>query len=201
MNETPHHNLLLEEIQIRRSSKLYDPEKHLDSATVHSLMEAARWAPSSGNGQPWRYILFPKDDLELFSIGLSLLNEDNQTWARYAALLILSIAQEIRPNGKFNAKALHDLGLANQNILLQAVHLGLNCRPMGGFDADRAIMTLGIPDGYKPVAMIAVGYQGHSKDLPDDIIRGDSMPRKRNSIEDFVFSGKWNVRMNSGGLL
>lgn len=187
------HKKLLPVICQRYSSKLYDPEKLLDTETMLTLFEAARWAPSSGNGQPWRYIFFPKAEPELFARGLACLNDNNRIWARHASLLILAIAQEIRSNGKFNSKALHDLGLANQNLLLQAIHLGLHCRPMGGFNAEMAIADFSIPEGYRPVAMIAVGYPGRAKDLPDEVVADEKIERTRNDIHDFVFAGTWGT--------
>ncbi|GAP10917.1 nitroreductase [Bellilinea caldifistulae] len=190
MSEFPHpgiHPL----IQSRRSSRIYDPERLLTWEQIHLLLEAARSAPSSGNRQPWVYLVFEPTNAEQLEKARSCLNPDNQVWANRAPLLILAISQDIRPDGKENTKALHDLGMANQNLLLQATAMGLSCRPMAGFDAEKARMLFNIPSGYTPRLMIAVGYAGDLEDLPGEVQEKEQRERTRKPVSEFAFRGSW----------
>ncbi len=178
-------------IQSRRSSRLYDPDRLLTWEQIYLLLEAARSAPSSSNRQPWFYLIFEPTNPEQLAKARSCLNPENQVWANRAPLLLLAISQDIRPDGRENTKALHDLGMANQNLLLQATAMGLNCRPMAGFDAYKARHLFNIPDGYTPRVMIAVGYPGNLEDLPSEVKAKEQKERTRNPINQFAFRGNW----------
>ncbi len=194
-NEFPHpdvHPL----IRSRRSSRVYDPERTLTWQQIVLLLEAARSAPSSSNRQPWVYLVFEPTNPEQLEKARSCLNAGNQIWANRAPLLLLAITQDIRPDGLENTKALHDLGMANQNLLLQATAMGLNSRPMAGFDAEKARRLFNIPAGYTPRLMIAVGYPGNIEDLPDEIIEKENQPRNRKTIDQFAFRGGWQVPLS-----
>ena len=158
---------------------------------INSLLEAARWAPSSSNKQPWVYLIFDGRVAVERDLARDCLTRGNG-YARYAPVLIMAIAEEISSNGKKNAKALHDLGLANENLLLQAISLGLNCRPMGGFDADKARQYFSIPEGYSPIIMIAIGYPAALSTLPPDIREKEEEPRVRKPIYQFSYLGSWS---------
>ncbi|MEW6179693.1 MAG: nitroreductase family protein [Chloroflexota bacterium] len=183
-------------IRSRRSSRVYDPERTLTWQQIALLLEAARSAPSSSNRQPWVYLVFEPTNPEQLEKARSCLNPGNQIWANRAPLLLLAITQDIRPDGVENTKALHDLGMANQNLLLQATAMGLNCRPMAGFDAEKARRLFNIPAGYTPRLMIAVGYPGNIEDLPDEIIEKENQPRNRKTIDQFAFRGGWQVPLS-----
>lgn len=175
----------------RRSSRLYDPDRPLSPEQIASLLEAARWAPSSGNGQPWQYLVFDDRVPEARELARGCLNEDNQAWAAAAPVLIAAVSHDLRSNGRPNAKAQHDLGLANMSLLLQAVALGLNCRPMGGFDAQRLRQLFHIPPDHTPTVMIAVGYPGRPEDVPESVRANEGQPRERLPIEALVHWGSW----------
>ncbi len=161
---------------------------------VDLLLEAARWAPSSRNAQPWRYLVFDGRVPEALQAARECLTPGNQVWASRSPVLILAVAQTVQENGKVNAKALHDLGMANENLLLQAIALGLHCRPMGGFDVEKARHSFCIPEGYEPVVMIAIGHPGQTEDLAPEVRERAAAPRTRRPLEKLVHLGEWGVR-------
>ena len=175
----------------RRSSRLYDPRRPLSPEMVKSLLEAARWAPSGGNRQPWRYIVFDERVPEARQIARSCLSQDNQSWANLAPVLIAAISRDRRDDGRPNAVAQHDLGLANMSLMLQAIDLGLNCRPMGGFDADKLRSLFHIPDGFTPTVMIAIGYPGDLGKAPESVRAKEASPRQRRPVEELAYHGDW----------
>lgn len=179
-------------IDARKSRRSFNPEKPVPDEFVLSLLEAARWAPSAGNMQPWRYIIFQLSSPDDLIRARDCLDPENQEWANNAPLLILAITNDLRPDGRTNFKALHDLGCANENLLLQAISLGLNCRPMGGFNAKKARQYFHIPDDCSPVIMIAIGFPGEIEALPPSVQRKEHEIRTRNPISHFAFDGDWN---------
>lgn len=183
---------ILEPIQNRWSPVGFDP-RPFPSSWLGSLLEAARWAPSSYGDQPWSFCVATQDQPTEFAALLNCLMEANQVWARNAHALLLSCAHRTYSrNGQPNRHAWHDVGLATQSLLVQATALGLATHPMGGFSADQARETLGIPDDYDPVAMIAVGYPAaNPEQMPADLQQRDAAPRSRKPLTDFVFSGRW----------
>ena len=178
-------------IRDRFSSRLFDPDRPVPPEMTTALLEAARWAPSSGNGQPWRYLVFDDRNPEALQTARDLLNPGNKVWAESAPVLILSVAKEVRGQGKINSYAQHDLGLANQNLLLQATWMGLHVRPMAGFDRSGAEESFNIPDGYRAMVMIALGYPGQIEDVEPEVQAKEKLPRRRKPQEQFVFMGKW----------
>lgn len=180
--------MILNEIKYRRSGYAFS-EKPIEPEKVEALFEAAHWAPSSRNLQPWKYIYALHSDPE-FHVLVNLLFEGNQRWAKNAAILILSLAEtKYRFNDKVNENkhSWHDTGLANSLLIIQAIHMGLIAHPMGGFDGSRAKEELKIPVDWEPVAMIAIGYQGDDSKLPDDLLSRLRAPRNRKPLEEFVF--------------
>lgn len=178
-------------IAARHSSRNYDPNRPLTRELLKALLKAAQAAPSSSNRQPWIYLVFDDSHPEALHNARACLNPDNQVWANRAPVLLLAVAEEIRPDGRKNGKALHDLGLANQNILLQAISMGLNARPMGGFDAQKARELFSIPPEFTPVIMIAVGYPGELEQLPEVVQEKERQPRTRKPLDQFTFQGEW----------
>lgn len=164
-------------------------DRSVDRKTLASLFEAARWAPSSGNGQPWSYLVATKDDPAEHERLASVLNPGN-AWARNAPVLVLSVAT-IERDGKPNRTAHHDLGLANETLLIQAVSMGLAVHMMAGFSVDMAREIFRIPASHDPMAMIAIGYPGHPDSLPEDLRKKDLAPRHRKPILEFVFAGEF----------
>jgi nitroreductase len=167
-------------------------DKPVEPEKVGSLLEAARWAPSSYNGQPWRFIVATKDDPLEYERLLACLVEFNQRWAKQAPVLVLSVAKKhFERNDKPNAHARHDVGLASMNLVVQAAALGLHTHGMAGFDADKARATYQIPLEFEPVAAWAIGYRGDPATLPEALREKEVEARKRKPLAEIVFSGKW----------
>ncbi len=179
---------LLETIQIRRSKRAYS-DKPIEPEKIQSIFEAARWAPSSSNEQPWVYIYATKDQPELWGKLFDALVEGNKIWAERAPLLIMSlIRKNFVRNEKPNASAKYDLGAANAFLALQATYLGLNVHQMGGFDRQRAAENLNVPDTHEVAVMIAVGYSGDPGMLPENLKEREISPRERYRQSAFVMN-------------
>jgi nitroreductase len=190
------------ELFARRWSPRAFDERPVEPEKLRSLFEAARWAPSSNNEQPWRFFLATKDHQTEYDRLLACLVEGNRKWAFRAPVLILSVASMTFEDGaRPNRHAYHDTGLAAENLVLQATASGLVAHQMAGFHVDKARANLNIPQGFEPVAMIAVGYPGDPNVLPDYLKQRELAPRRRNAISAFVFSGEWgksSALVNSG---
>lgn len=168
------------------ADRLVEPEK------LRGLLEAARWAPSSYNEQPWSFLVATKDDPENFQRLLSCLVEGNQAWAQFAPVLMISVARlNFAQNGQPNRHAFHDVGLAAENLVIQAMALDLMVHQMAGFYPDKAREVFRIPPGYEPVAAIAVGYPGEPDRLPEKLRQRELAPRTRKMLREFVFGGEW----------
>jgi len=161
-------------------------------ALLCSLFEAARWAPSSMNEQPWRYIVALREDAEAFEQLLSCLVEGNQKWAHTVPVLALGVVKRrFARNGKENVTAAHDLGLASANLVLEATARGLSVHQMAGIRPDRARMLYGIPDDADALTALAIGYVGDPAGRSDDYAERDRKPRTRNPLAAFVFGARF----------
>lgn len=179
---------VLPEIQNRRSRRAYSSTP-LESEKIQSLFEAARWAPSSLNEQPWTYIYATKDQPELWNKLLSVLNEGNITWASDAPLLILSLYRKnLLRNNQPNGSAKYDLGGANAFLSLQATSLGLNVHQMGGYDRQKAKDVLNIPDSFDFGVMMAIGYPGDPATLSENLKQREVAPRERYIQQEFAMN-------------
>ena len=169
----------------------------LGAAEVGSLLEAARWAPSCFNAQPWRFLVATRSgDPDGFERLASCLMDGN-SWAKAAPLLILTVAESnFERNGKPNRHAWHDVGLAAENLVLQAQAMGLVTHQMAGFDAARAREVLGIPEGFEPVAMVAVGHPGDPSTLPDPLGEREAAPRERKPLTAIAFGAGWETPLS-----
>jgi nitroreductase len=175
-------------IKDRRSRRAYS-EKPIEPEKLKSLFEAARWAPSSNNEQPWTYIYATKDQPELWNKLFDVLNDSNKAWAAHAPLLVLSMARKnFTANGKPNGNAKYDLGGANAFLTLQATEFGMNTHQMGGYDHQKAIANLNIPEGYELGVMMAIGYYGDPETLADHLKVRELAPRHRYMQQEFVFN-------------
>lgn len=164
----------------------------VDPETLGQLFEAARWAPSSSNEQPWYFVVGSRENPGDYDRLFHCLNERNQQWAGTAPVLLLSVAHTtFAGSGRPNRHALHDVGMAVGNLLIQATALGLRVRQMGGYSVERAREVLRIPGDYEPVAMIALGYPGDAAQLPESLARRERAVRTRKPLEEFVFRGAW----------
>lgn len=156
------------------------------------LFEAARWAPSSSNEQPWAYLVATKDDPANFAKMLSVLVDFNAGWAKSAAVVALSVAHLKTLKGDApNHLALHDVGSASAQLTFEAVSHGLLVHQMAGFDADKARQVFAIPQDWAPVAAMAIGYPGDPQSLPEKLREREVAPRVRKPLAEFVMSGGW----------
>jgi nitroreductase len=154
-----------------------------------SLFEAARWAPSSNNNQPWRFVYCVRNSPE-WETFFNLLTEGNKVWCKNAAALIVAVSKTTFDSGKPARTHSFDTGAAWMSLALQGALMGLVVHGMQGFDYDRAKTELGVPDEYAVEAMIAVGRQGRVEDLPEDK-RAVEFPKGRKSVAEFVFEGRF----------
>ena len=177
----------------QRWSPLAFADKTVEPKKLCSLLEAARWAASSYNEQPWSFIVATKDNQPELDRLLGCLAEGNQEWAKNAPVLMLSVAKlYFERNGVENRHAFHDVGAAATLLAIQAMANGLFIHQMAGFDVPKAREVYGISEGYEPVAAIALGYLGDSKTLSEKLQQRENAPRTRKPLEKFVFSGRWN---------
>jgi len=175
-------------IKHRRSRRAYSSEP-IEQEKINSLFEAARWAPSANNEQPWVYLYATKEQPELWNKIFETLMEGNKIWAKDAPLLILAMnRRDFIGNGKPNASAKFDLGAANMLLSIQATQLGLNVHQMGGFEKKKAIDTLNIPETHEPAVVLAIGYLGDSDALPDFLQQREVATRERYKQEFFVMN-------------
>lgn len=168
------------------SNKQVEPEKLL------AVLEAARWAASAMNEQPWRFIVATKDNPAEFEQALHCLNEGNQRWVKDAPVLIFTIIKKtFTRNDRPNRVALHDLGLAVANLTMQATELGLHAHQMGGIQFDKIREVYQIPEDYEVVTGIALGYYGNIEQLPEDLQEREKGPRLRKPLSELIFAGTW----------
>ncbi len=177
----------------KRWSPLAFSDRMVEQEKLLSVLEAARWAASSYNEQPWSFIIATKENSVEFEHLLSILAEGNQEWARTAPVLMLTVAKlHFERNGKENRHAFHDVGAASANLAIQAAALDLYIHQMAGFDVPKAKEVYQIPGGYEPVAAIALGYLGNSQTLSESLQQRESNPRTRKPLDKFVFANSWN---------
>lgn len=168
-------------------------EQPVDKALVEKVFEAARWAASSYNEQPWRYVVGFKGDATYEKI-LSVLTSFNQAWAKSAPVLILGFAStKFARNGSENRFALHDLGAASAYLTLEAAELGLYTHSMAGLDYEAAAKAFNVPADFIAGAAIALGYQGEPAALPhEQMLAQEEAERQRRPLAETVFS-TWGV--------
>jgi nitroreductase len=187
--ETKHH---VHELIRRRWSPVAFERRPVEKEKLCSLFEAARWAPSCFNEQPWAYLVTTIEDEKEHARLLSCLVPANQSWAKAAPVLMISVAKlHFDKNGKENRHALHDVGLASENLVIQAMSLGLLVHQMAGFDLDKARELYKIPATHVPVAAIALGYPSDGEGVPQELQEREKALRSRKAIESFVFTGQW----------
>lgn len=159
---------------------------------LRSIFEAVRWAPSSYNEQPWNYLIAKKGNAAEYARLLSCLVESNQAWAKDVPVLAIGIVHlNFVRNGKPNRAAVHDLGLAAGNLLVEATARGLCVHQMIGILPDRVREEYGVPEGYEPLTGIAIGYEGSVKACDAELAQRDAARRPRKPMREFLFSGSW----------
>lgn len=184
----------------RRWSPYEYSDRPVPDADLTAILEAARWAPSSYNEQPWRYILARRSEPEAFARALSCLVEGNQAWAKHAPVLLLAVAiTTFARNGKPNKAAHHDLGLAAGNICVEATARGLHVHQMIGIVPEKVRELYGVPENAEPLTAIAIGYIGENGELPDALRQRDAAVRTRNPLSRFVFGSAWEEPASLAG--
>jgi nitroreductase len=164
--------------------------EELDDETIMSLFEAARWAPSSYNNQPWRFI-YAKRNTQHWDRLFGLLAEPNKIWAKNAALLVVVAAnRHFDINGKYSITHQYDAGAAWENLALEASSRGLVAHGLQGFDYERAKLDLAVPDTFDVMAMIAVGKRGPRENLPM-ILQEKEEPNGRKPLRKIVMEGRF----------
>lgn len=175
-------------IRKRRSGRAY-ADREVEPDVINALFEAARWAPSSMNEQPWRYIYATKENKLLWQKLFDALNEGNKVWAKHAPLLVLSLTMKnFARNGQLNHAARYDLGAANALLSIQATELGLNVHQMGGFDGNQVRKNLSIADQFELGVIMAIGYPGDAAQLPEALKQREMAPRARMVQSEFVLN-------------
>lgn len=173
-------------IRRRWSPRSFAPAP-LDEATILTLLEAARWAASAMNEQPWRFIYAVQADAGRYARLFDCINPHNQEWARSAPALILTLVQtHFSHNNQPNRFALYDLGLAVGNLTTQATALGLYMHTMGGFSADKARETYNLPATIEPATLIAVGRLGDPAQLSERFRERELAPQQRKPLADLI---------------
>jgi nitroreductase len=188
---SPDHEIL-EPLAKRYSPYVFDP-KPVETPKLLSCLEAARWAPSSFNEQPWSFIVATRDDAGEFQRMIDCLTEANQEWAKDAGVVMLTVVcKTFARNGKPNRVAEHDVGLAMGNLCVQATTLGLHVHQMAGVNLAKARQTYNIPDTHEPFTAAAIGYAGDPKQAANqDLAQRDLSPRPRKPLAEIVFTGNW----------
>ncbi len=167
------------------SSQAIEPEKLL------SILEAARWAPSSYNEQPWSFLIALRENKDEFERMLSCLAPANVVWAKHVPVLMISVASlKSHRDGSDNRFAFHDTGIATGFLQLQAASMGIMAHAMAGFDAEKARELYGIPETHAAVAAIGAGYPGDERNAPEEL-RKRNQRRPRRTLDQFVFGGEW----------
>jgi nitroreductase len=183
----PVHELIRE----RWSPRSFSHEAVL-AEVLRSLFEAARWAPSSSNEQPWAFIVATKEDSATHGKVLSTLVEANQAWAKNAPVLGIAVSElAFARSGRPNRNAFYDTGAAMADLTTEATARGLFVHQMAGFDPQKTIHVFSIPAGWEPIAAFAIGYPGDVQSLPETLRERELGARMRKPLAEFVMSGNW----------
>jgi nitroreductase len=178
----------VEDLILRRWSPRAYADKEVTADELKRLFEAARWAASSSNEQPWRFLVGRRGD-ETYQKIFNALVEFNQAWARTAPVLVLAVAKmTFTQKGTPNRYGLHDTGAAMAILALQATANGLHTHSMAGFDNEQMRASFAIPSDYEMGAVTAIGYFGDPATLPEHLQKREISPRERKPLEEFVFS-------------
>lgn len=177
-------------IQKRWSPRAFSDES-VDPELLNQLFEAARWAPSSYNEQPWRFIVARKQDEKAFNKLAQVMNEFNRSWAADAPVLVLALTKTTFDlDGRRNKHAEHDLGQAIAHLTFEATRNDLYVHQMAGIHPDKAKELYDIPDDIKPTTMFALGYKGQPESLEGKLQKQETSPRSRKALDEIVFDGK-----------
>jgi len=187
---------MLEIIKKRRSSRIIDPDRQVEEEKIKELLEAARWAPSCFNNQPWRFIVSREDSLDQVKECLT----QGNSWAKRAPLIITVTSQpELDCQIQDREYYTLGIGLAVENLLLQGIDLGLVVHPIAGFKEKKVKQVLKIPDPFRVYTLIIIGYPGVPEGLDEEIIKKEKAPRQRKSLKEIAFGEFWGSPLGLGG--
>jgi nitroreductase len=180
-------------IQKRWSGRAFVENQPVSREQIIALLEAARWAPSCWNDQPWRYIVFDRfHNKDAWQKAFECLSEGNQKWVIQAPVLLIAFADtRFTRNGKPNRWGQHDTGAASTNLCLQAASMGLMAHQMGGYDRDKVRETFAVPDQFDIMSMIAVGYPANEDQINPDELERELEPRERAPLGEHFFDSSW----------
>ncbi len=180
----------INELILNRWSPRALSEEKLSNEELMSLFEAARWAPSSYNNQPWRFIYATRDS-QFWNTFVSLMGEFNQSWAKNAAALVVLVSKKtFDHNGEPSVTHSFDAGAAWENLAIEAASRNIVAHGMQGFDYEKARTELGIPEGYNVEIMIALGKLGNKEDLPE-MLKEREAPSDRKTLDQIVMEGSF----------
>lgn len=192
MDKPANTDLPIHDLLKKRWSPRAFTEQQITDSELRLILEAARWAPSAMNEQPWRFIIAQRKDNEDFHQLVNCLVSANQVWAKKASVLLAVVAREnYRHNEKRNLHAWHDVGQAVAHMTIQATALGLAVHQMAGFDPKAVCTACEIPEGFEPVSMVAIGYCGEPEQLPSDLAERERAARQRLDPTELFFSHHW----------
>jgi nitroreductase len=181
----------IEDIFLKRYSPIAMSGESITKDELMTLFDAARWAPSASNMQPWKFIYAMQDTPEFEKL-FSLLEQFNKDWCKRASVLIVTISNKFIFKGGPSVSHSFDTGAAWENFALQASSMNLIAHGMAGFDYEKAKTELNIPNNYSVEMMIAVGKHGKIEDLPEPL-RARETPSNRKPLEEMVFEGKFTA--------
>jgi nitroreductase len=187
-------------IRERWSPRAYLASKPVDSDTLWRLFEAARWAPSSRNEQPWRFVVVRRhDEADVHEKVVQALSTGNQAWAPLAPLLlVVAVKLHVGDNADVNRHAYYDTGHAVALLTIQAQAMGLGVRQMEGFDRSAVTTLIGMPADYEAAVVMAVGYPTTPDVLSVEKQRAsETAPRTRRPASEFVFAGSWGRSLSA----
>jgi nitroreductase len=183
---------VLEELLSRRRSLRSFAEAPIKPEILDSLFDAARWASSAFNEQPWHYVVLDAAHPEMRQRVLDCMEPHNRAWAEKAPVILVSVAQVgFRSRDGLNRHAFHDVGQANAHLALRAAEHGLTVHLIGGFDPSATAEVLGLQPGFEAVALLTVAHPGQPEALPEALRVREVAPRSRRDISQFVHRGGW----------
>ena len=175
----------------------FDPGRQISDSALRGILEAGRWAASSYNMQPWRFIVARRQDGVEFDKMLDLLMAGNQAWARHAAVLMIAAYHRYGRGDNLNKHGAHDLGQAIAQMSLQALEYDIYTHQMAGFYPDKARAAYQIPEAYEPFTAVAMGYRAdETSHLSEQQRERDTGARQRQPLSELVFSGAWEERVS-----
>ncbi len=180
ITETPVHGLL----KGRWSPRAFANDT-IAFEDIKTMLEAASWAPSAMNAQPWRYVAAQKGT-PVFQQMWECMVPGNQLWTDKAAVIILSIGSSTFANGAENKTFMHDVGMANANLVTQGVSMGIFSHFIGGFNPDKTRTQFQLAENEEPICFIVLGYMGNADELEEPYKSREMAPRSRKSINEFA---------------